>query len=337
MNPALSAFRFYLAICVLTSHFGGPGIWGFGAVEAFFCISGFLVTMIVKEPYAGRPGAYLLNRFLRIYPIYWVCLALSCLVVIAFPAVAASVNRGLMLPTSPLGWLSQLAIFGLYVGHHVAPARLLPPAWSLNIELYFYLVIGLVTATRPRLTAILAMLSLLVCVLSAARILTLPYYGDPIGNAQPFFLGSLAYQVGGRVKLSHLRTALLLGVFLIIHLTHSWRFLEARVIGASLLAPVLVLGMWQTNLGLKDWQAKLCDLIGKLSYPIFLLHWVVAVPFEALRLGRMPTFLLTLVTTIFLSWLVHLVIEAPLEKLRTTIRRARRSRQDATPMLAHAD
>ena len=42
-------------------------------------ISGFYMAMILTEKYCG-PGSYrlfLTNRFLRIYPIYWITLGLS--------------------------------------------------------------------------------------------------------------------------------------------------------------------------------------------------------------------------------------------------------------------
>src|SRR5215831_7765356 len=104
---------------VVGSHFVGPDMWGDGAVEAFFCISGFLVTKIVLEHYAGRPSAYLLNRALRIYPVYWACLLLSCVVIGLFPVEAHRENHALVLPTDASELTSQIAIFGLYTN---APA-----------------------------------------------------------------------------------------------------------------------------------------------------------------------------------------------------------------------
>lgn len=44
------------------------------AVQAFFIISGFYITLILNEKYVDVNNIYSLfisNRFLRLYPIYW--------------------------------------------------------------------------------------------------------------------------------------------------------------------------------------------------------------------------------------------------------------------------
>ncbi len=67
-SSALSLFRFSLALMVMSEHLSGivPAQAGRLAVEAFFCISGFLISMVATTRYAGRPAAFLVNRFLRI-------------------------------------------------------------------------------------------------------------------------------------------------------------------------------------------------------------------------------------------------------------------------------
>jgi len=318
MNPALSAFRFYLAVCVLASHFVGPGIWGSGSVETFFCISGFLVTWIVTEQYAGRPFDYLFNRFLRIYPVYWACLAIGIAVVAIFPVTALAVDRTLFLPTTPAGWASQFTIFGLYRVSNITQPQLLPTGWSLNVELYFYLVIGLVTAFRPRLTIALAAISTMIFVLAGAHILPIPSYGDPIGNAQPFFLGSLAYHLRDRVEQRW--APAILGAFVFIQLVPLGRF-EWQVLLSSLVAPLAVVIVWNMRLAFPTRVERLADLLGKLSYPVFLLHWSVAVPFAALGLGQVTQFALVLPLTLAIALGVHAAVERPLESLRQRIRR----------------
>ena len=64
-------YRTLLAIAVVATHFGGMSGLGLVAVFGFFSLSGFLMTLLVNGPYRGRPRAFLLNRFLRLYPLYW--------------------------------------------------------------------------------------------------------------------------------------------------------------------------------------------------------------------------------------------------------------------------
>ena len=76
MNAGLSLIRFVLALNVIAFHIWNSLAIGAGpiAVLAFFFVSGLLVTRMVQEVYGppARTGAFLLNRFLRIYPQYLV-------------------------------------------------------------------------------------------------------------------------------------------------------------------------------------------------------------------------------------------------------------------------
>jgi peptidoglycan/LPS O-acetylase OafA/YrhL len=82
----MGLLRFLLAVSVILNHAGL--LYGFGfvggstAVEAFFIISGFYITLILNEKYIKANNSYKLfitNRFLRLYPFYWIVLILSLL------------------------------------------------------------------------------------------------------------------------------------------------------------------------------------------------------------------------------------------------------------------
>src|SRR5690348_5903421 len=113
-STALSLFRFSLALMVLVEHLSArvPPQTGRVAVEAFFCISGFLITMVASGRYAGRPGAFLANRFLRIYPTYWACLAVGFAVVMLLPQSVA-LHPSLKAPATAGDWIANLGVFGL--------------------------------------------------------------------------------------------------------------------------------------------------------------------------------------------------------------------------------
>ncbi|REC40323.1 acyltransferase family protein [Chryseobacterium sp. 5_R23647] len=82
----MGILRFLLAISVVIAHstsiFGFELVGGQIAVQAFFIISGFYMTLILNEKYIGANHSYRLfisNRALRLYPIYWVVLLLTIL------------------------------------------------------------------------------------------------------------------------------------------------------------------------------------------------------------------------------------------------------------------
>lgn len=105
-------------------------VLAFGAVgvHIFFVISGFI--MVHTSSFAGGFSArqFLRRRLMRIYPIYWICVALYLL---AHAAIAQPYD---LTPGQLAGALL------LAPGH---AARIIGPAWTLAFEMYFYLCFGL--------------------------------------------------------------------------------------------------------------------------------------------------------------------------------------------------
>src|ERR1041384_4879061 len=84
-------YRLILAISVIVAH-SGP-VFGLTfvdpqtAVQAFFVVSGFYMSLILNEKYVGHRGAYWLffsNRLLRLLPLYWLTLLLTMVTNAAF-------------------------------------------------------------------------------------------------------------------------------------------------------------------------------------------------------------------------------------------------------------
>lgn len=73
----LGLMRFILALLVVVSHLTGGGAspffahWGIFAVFGFYLISGYLMTIILNEKYFFNFTTFALNRFLRLFPIYY--------------------------------------------------------------------------------------------------------------------------------------------------------------------------------------------------------------------------------------------------------------------------
>ena len=80
----MGIIRALLAIAVVVYHsyylFGEKMCGGIAAVQAFYIISGFYMALILNEKYKGQKGSWKLfitNRFLRLYPLYWVVLIIA--------------------------------------------------------------------------------------------------------------------------------------------------------------------------------------------------------------------------------------------------------------------
>lgn len=80
----MGVIRTLLAIAVVAYHsyylFGEKMTEGQVSVQAFYLISGFYMALILNEKYKDQKNSWKLfitNRFLRLYPVYWVVLLLA--------------------------------------------------------------------------------------------------------------------------------------------------------------------------------------------------------------------------------------------------------------------
>jgi peptidoglycan/LPS O-acetylase OafA/YrhL len=109
-----------------TNPYGGLFKYGFYGVDFFFVLSGFIIAW-TAHGLQGRPSEtvpYLLRRFFRIFPTYWVVLT-----------VAIAINFFVQRNKFPYGQESMLAQYLLTT----TDSFWLGPAWTLQHEWIFYL------------------------------------------------------------------------------------------------------------------------------------------------------------------------------------------------------
>lgn len=150
------------------------------AVNVFIMISGFVITSLIlekKEDYK----TYITRRFLRIYPVYLICLMIGIFASEYYADAMLSLPWGEQSPPTDRLAESMNSLAGNgYIYHIVAHLSMLhgtipnnilydsqymflSPAWSLSLEWQFYLVAPLVIALiqKPK-GAIIAALSALI-------------------------------------------------------------------------------------------------------------------------------------------------------------------------------
>jgi peptidoglycan/LPS O-acetylase OafA/YrhL len=337
MNAGLNLLRFFLAFNVVLFHLWNAAAPGAGpvAVLGFFFISGFLITQIVQQVYGTpqRPGAFLLNRFLRIYPQYLMALVIGLGVIHIYPDIAGHINSYLRWPASLAEWVPQLSIFGL----DDSRVRVLPATWTLGTELYFYLLIGLGTARSRRASLLLCLASLPLGLLCAFKLLPFDFYGSPIGNGFVFALGSTAWFHRDKVRIRAGIFWLAVLAFL-IH-TYGIPALEqadlddANLAGSVLPFALILLYLVQHESRGARFTA-VCGVLGKMAYPMFLLHWAVCVVMSAWLFHGLASadmrgawqggeyFAVMLGAVLVCSALFYWLIDQPVERFRRIIRRA---------------
>ena len=123
---------------------------GFGAagVALFFVISGFIMLVTAAKNQQSTLQFWM-RRIKRVVPLYWLLTLLMVVLWLVKPSFFKSLT---------VSWATLIQSL-LFVPHFSAsfPDRewpLLVPGWSLNYELFFYCLFGLVIATPRRLWVI---------------------------------------------------------------------------------------------------------------------------------------------------------------------------------------
>jgi len=265
-----------------------------------------------------------------------------------FPVVSLELNDALRMPTSNYGLIVQFTIFGLIRPDSMILldtnllywVRWIPPAWSLNIELLFYIVIAFFV--RGRYVAIgLWLLS------SVAIYIYLLWHGEVAFTYFTLLGPSVCFSLGA--ALTWLKRSRLVGF-----LNHH------RGIPIALFATIAALLIFCRHyaLGQDDLSSRLSNLVlllsvpvsvaclasiiefrhrttqpraifveriaADLSYPLFLIHWPAAVLcrslFEGIPEEGLGLLAVSLPVCLILSWFIVVLVEHPLQPLRGRIR-----------------
>lgn len=113
--------------------------WGEYGVQLFFLISGFVILMSARR--ARTVTDFAISRASRLYPVYWLALAVSLTLSLVFP-----------LPGSGIGWADRIANVTM-VQRFLLFDNVDPVYWTLAVEMQFYIILALlILVTRSRLT-----------------------------------------------------------------------------------------------------------------------------------------------------------------------------------------
>ena len=147
--------RLLLAELVYVHHMSRFAV-GNAAVYVFFCLSGFWVYSMYTGRYSKTRMpylTYLVSRLWRLLPTFWLVTLLTFLLIYPDGTLAGYWQRD----GAAHFLLSNFLIFGYYF----LPDQAIVPAWSLDIEMQFYLIAPLIAIllVRRKLSALLVLLA----------------------------------------------------------------------------------------------------------------------------------------------------------------------------------
>jgi peptidoglycan/LPS O-acetylase OafA/YrhL len=353
----MGALRFVLAMSVLSAHLAfypaglphplHPDV----AVQGFYIVSGFLITLVLHEKYSGSLWLFYSNRALRIFPIYWATMILYLIVDLladhgAFPAAPAALepyriptvtawmaqNGSALGPGSIISLiLTNTLIFGqdflAFIRKDgtfsIAPDLfyhlfiVIRVAWTLAIELGFYLIAPFLVRRVSVMGWLIAALLLTQLICYKTWALDPGWYSRIFPFALPWFLlGALAYH--GYVRLrphskeQGVKRYAIAATLAVALLTAAYPWLPlARPLYLFAVAFCL------PGVVLLGRSNPLDKVLGDLSYPVYLIHPL----FEIVVLPTRQV--VPVVLSLALAYLVIVLIEKPLDLYR----QARVSRQ----------
>lgn len=341
-------FRYALALLVVQGHlWPSIGVWtGTYAVHSFYLLSGYLMALVLDRTYPPTaPGIrdFLLNRGLRIYPPYLAVVLLTIGAMSIDERVFTVLNDHTFgWPTTLDGWLRNFGIFGLnihLVSKELAFApRFIPPSWSLDTELCFYILMALGLGRERRIALIWLALSIAFVGYGYAVQLTWPQRFLPLAAASlPFSLGAVLHLWRDRLP----RLGAGHAIFALVLYALNMRFagwtasttsnMFAPFYLSTLAAAYATASLAQLDVSrLPNALKRIDTVLGDLSYPVFLSHWLaaaIAVYFGIGGVAAQGPELLAIGTVIAtaLAWGIHRAVEKPIASLRDRTRERARS------------
>ena len=359
----MGTLRLLLALSVLASHVGA--IYGLNmvggaiAVQAFFIISGFYMSLILNEKYVGVNNSFKLfisNRFLRLYPIYGVVLVATILtcVLIKYTNESNGIpiiqNYTEIKPNlSAMLYLifTNVCIYGqdvvMFLGIDTVTGHLfftdnfwntspplysflfVPQGWSLALELTFYFIAPYVVR-RSIPTIILLILGTLLLryyIYSCLGLTNDPWTYRFFPTEMLFFLlGSISYHIYLFLKPRYIprRTSMMM-LFLVLNFTLLFPLLptSSNVFAhfcAKDLMYFLIIVVAIPILFIYFKNDTLDNLIGELSYPVYIVHLLVARIVGVLELSIFNNGLGIAIITIIAAYFLNKFITYPIERIR---------------------
>lgn len=294
--PAIDGLRAIAVLMVLVFHFDllTPAHGGFMGVDVFFVISGFLITSIINPQIAAgsfKLGTFYLRRVRRLAPALFATLLIvaSAGLVWLYPSDLIELSKQV---TAAQTYVANIYYWKTinYFGIDTSSAFLLH-TWSLAVEEQFYLIYPFFLIAVHRyaknyvwqfiLSALILSFGLNIALVFAKPEAT--FYLLPT-RAWELLLGALVVWLRAVVPALSRMTRQLAGALGVSLIGYSFIGYEKTVyfpgyfallptIGSALV--ILVAATGQPTLFSSLMSNRVATYIGRISYPLYLIHWPI--------------------------------------------------------------
>ena len=333
----MGIFRLFLSLVVVRSHMASFGFMDgminqIISVQSFFIISGFYTTMILKTKYSSV-GSFWINRVLRLYPIYLLIIGvmliinpnnfsrvildssyslLTRLYIVISNIFMIGVDWSLWLEITPGKTLGLVTSFWGSVHSIHLKNMLIQPAWSLGLEIHFYILAPFLIKCPKKILVLLMILSL------SLRFFVL----YPLGfNYDPytyrFFPTELVFFILGMVSYYYSEQFLEFGRVALINVIVLALFIGKIPIDFGVLKLIYFISLTIAIPFLfKLFKNNVIDRkIGDLSYGVYLIHLPVLSRLSFLNLPSLSHFGVVAIVSIMAAYILN-IITSPIEIIR---------------------
>lgn len=310
---SIQFLRAVAALLVVSHHLTEARfLTGAAGVDLFFVISGFIIGTVGP---GEKPAAFAAKRTLRVVPLYW----LVTLGICAISSAAAMARFHFEGDTL----LKSL----LFIPYRSASGEILPlvaPGWTLNFEMFFYVLftVGLVLQTPIRFASAVLLALVLAGLLISPESAPLRIWTSPLLLE---FLAGLLLATALRPKglvlgigLIATGLAALVAAAVLSLYSEAWRVLSWGLPSATILCGCLAIeraNRWPEVL------LRPFEHVGDASYSLYLTHLYVIVAVQR-RFGTALTpNLLALIASLLTAFLSYHLVEKPFGRLMRSDRR----------------
>lgn len=243
--------------------------WLSNGVDIFFVISGFIMWSTT----AGRPVTpmdFYRRRIVRIVPLYWLITSVVVAVMLAAPRLLQTARFDLSHVLASYAFIAWPSPAG-----HVEPV--LVPGWTLNYEMFFYLLFGLALLLPERRR--LAATGLVLAALAAVG-----WWLRPASPAAGFYTSDIMLEFLAGMMLGRLYAGgewparstagwlLALAGLALLAGSGAWPAGTSRLLQAGLPSILIVAGALAIERAGRTPSWPLLHRVGDASYSLYLIH-----------------------------------------------------------------
>ncbi len=271
---SIQTLRGIAALFVVLEHVRFLNCGAFG-VDIFFCISGFMIMYTTHK----NTDFFLRKRLIRILPLYYLMTIGTFLLLLLFPTMFQQTKP------DPVFLIKSLLFIPFDIGNGVLQP-LLRIGWTLNCELFFYVLFLIALRINHKYRGLLCSIFLGIVVVLAqllpVNFAPLTFYGNPV--MLEFILGIISYYAAWGIyklhcnkKFSHVWLPIsfitFVGLFalLVVGKPHINVLGFGRLLFWGFPAFLLVLAAFV--MGLFVTMPRFSVQLGNISFSLYLIHY----------------------------------------------------------------